>query len=581
MKAHEFRHEMTTTSGIFGRHKEVEVVFQGENAATDGKTIYLPALPDDVELTTQQVQAMRGYVDHEAGHLRHSNVPLIVSNYKTWEKNNHQGLRQLHNYLEDVWMEARVIDDYTGAEKNLKAVTEMVNEKELVWAEENKEHLQGFNVDSIGMSIALEGRKNYSGDNNHKLTEYMPENVKEFAKKFVSEVHKCRDSEEVTNLAKAIYELLEKDPKGESKPEEFDPNDFDPKTGGEGDDEAQENQIPMNVQKGDKESKQVVEANEVLEGKIPGGIGYPEGDYVGSYRVLSTKGDEVYSLKNPGGVEAFKSTNVIPYLDTKSKIKSHVATMKQRLRVALLSKQRRDWDFGRETGKLDSKRLVSAYNRNLNVFKNRTERDEENTAIQILVDLSGSMSGSKVQLAQECAIAIAECFEGTSLAYQISGFDAEQNDKDYYKNIEKVKGSFHRADNNLIYNFKPFDLPLRQARPALGMMTETGQQNNADRDAIIWCLNTLKQRDEKRKILLVLSDGHPANVTINVSYRELTRHAKLAVEWGTKQGIECIGIGIMDSTVELIYPKAVVVRNINELSTTAFSQFTNLLLKGK
>ncbi|MBF9682944.1 hypothetical protein IAI36_11715, partial [Streptococcus pseudopneumoniae] len=80
-------------------------------------------------------------------------------------------------------------------------------------------------------------------------------------------------------------------------------------------------------------------------------------------------------------------------------------TMKNKLRTALLSKQRRDWDFGREIGKLDSKRLVSAYGGKPNVFKARIDRPEENTAIQILIDLSGSMHGEKVKLAQDCAIA--------------------------------------------------------------------------------------------------------------------------------------------------------------------------------
>ena len=255
--------------------------------------------------------------------------------------------------------------------------------------------------------------------------------------------------------------------------------------------------------------------------------------------------------------------------------------MKNKLRTALLSKQRRDWDFGREIGKLDSKRLVSAYGGKPNVFKARVDRDEENTAIQILVDLSGSMCGEKVRLAQECAVAVAECFEGTSLAYQITGFDAGWSGGYLWGDAEKTGKPYHRVEANRMYNFKPFETSLRQARPAIGMIQETGMSNNADRDAILWCLNTLKKREEKRKILLVFSDGNPANYTVNVGRDELTRHAKMAVEWGTKQGIECIGIGIMDSTVKQIYPQAVVVQNINDLSMTAFSQFTKLLMKGK
>lgn len=576
MKAHEFRHEMTTTSSVLGRMKDIDVVFQGDQAATDGKTIYLPTIPDEVELTQLEVQAMRGFVDHEAGHIRHSDMPLIMSNYKTWEKTSNQGLRQLHNYLEDVWMEKKVIDDYPGTLKNLKATQELVNKREVEWVNERKEHLQNFNVDSAGLAIALEGRKEYTNEYADGFRSIVPSKIQEHAKRWVEEVHKCKNSGEVTNIAKAIYDLLEKDPNLESSPEDFDPNNFDPSTGTPSDGEPEDNQVPINV----KEGKPTQDMKEAIEGLIPG-IGKPEGDYVGSYRVYTTKYDQVFSTKNPGSNDAFKSTSSNEYLKSKARIQSDVATMKNKLRTALLSKQRRDWDFGREIGKLDSKRLVSAYGGKPNVFKARIDRPEENTAIQILVDLSGSMHGEKVKLAQDCAIAIAECFEGTSLAYQITGFDAQWGD---YRDNTKATHSgkpYHRIEANLMYNFKPFETSLRVARPALGGITGTGGSNNADRDAILWCINTLKKRDETRKILLVLSDGHPANQTVNVSDRELTRHAKEAVEWGTKHGIECIGIGIMDSTVKRIYPKNVVVNNVQDLSRTAFSEFTKLLMKGK
>jgi cobaltochelatase CobT len=112
-------------------------------------------------------------------------------------------------------------------------------------------------------------------------------------------------------------------------------------------------------------------------------------------------------------------------------------------------------------------------------------------------------------------------------------------------------------------------------------MADVQMSNNADRDAILWALNTLRQRDEKRKVLMVLSDGHPANHTIDVSGAELTRHAREAVKWGTSKGIECVGIGIMSRAVSEIYPDHVVVQDINELSTTAFRKFTQILLRGK
>jgi cobalamin biosynthesis protein CobT len=218
---------------------------------------------------------------------------------------------------------------------------------------------------------------------------------------------------------------------------------------------------------------------------------------------------------------------------------------------------------------------VSAYGGSQSVFKVRTDREEENTAIQILVDLSGSMSGPKVSLARQCAVALGECFEGTALSYQITGWTTEHHEE------PEDEGPYHRIEANVMFNFKPFETSLRSSRPFLGAMAQVRMSNNCDRDAIVWSLNSLRKREEKRKVLVVLSDGYPACHTYNVGQQELVRHAREAVKWGTSKGIECVGIGIMSKAVEQIYPDYVVVNNIQELSSTAFRKFTSILTKGK
>ena len=44
MKGELFSHEVQRTSAVFGRKQDVTVVFQGDGAATDGSTIYLPSI---------------------------------------------------------------------------------------------------------------------------------------------------------------------------------------------------------------------------------------------------------------------------------------------------------------------------------------------------------------------------------------------------------------------------------------------------------------------------------------------------------------------------------------------------------
>lgn len=589
MKAHEFVHEMTNTSSIFGR-KNVSVIFEGKDAKTDGENIFLPELPSDADLTREQIQMMRGYVDHEAGHIRHSDMPFIMEEYQKWGKNGHEGLITLDNYAEDMWIEPRVIQDYPGAEKNLRTLNDVVGRGEVEWAEKNKKLLKEFNIDSACFALSVAGREHLSYDSLKEMRTYVSDDLYAHAVNWNKHIQACTNSREVAEVAKSIYELIKQDPDLKSKPEDFDPKSGEGAGEGKGDATEKQKQAGQGDGKGKGKDKGMGEgrpsAQQSLEKGMPGGIGKPEGDYKGSYRILTTRYDDVFSVKNPGKHSAFKTSDVTSYQKDRASVQSHVAVMKSKLRRSLLSKQRRDWDFGREVGRLDSKRLVAAYSGTSSVFKGRIDRDEENTAIQILVDLSGSMYGEKLAIAQKCAIALAECFEGTSLNYQITGFEASWPEDstdihNMYRDASKNNTPYHRCDVNYMYNFKPFEMPLRSARPALGSIKDSCGGSNADRDAIIWCLNTLKQRNERRKILLVLSDGNPANTTVNVGYPELTRHAKEAVHWGTTQGIECVGIGICDNTVEKIYPDAVVVHSVADLAESAFRKFTNLLLKGK
>ena len=76
MKTGIFQHELANTSAVFGRKHDVKVVFQGDQAATSGEVIILPTLADG-EVSEDSQAVMRGYVDHESGHVRHSDMDAL------------------------------------------------------------------------------------------------------------------------------------------------------------------------------------------------------------------------------------------------------------------------------------------------------------------------------------------------------------------------------------------------------------------------------------------------------------------------------------------------------------------------
>ena len=103
--------------------------------------------------------------------------------------------------------------------------------------------------------------------------------------------------------------------------------------------------------------------------------------------------------------------------------------------------------------------------------------------------------------------------------------------------------------------------------------------------AVLWAAQELKTRPEKRKFLFVFSDGQPANSTHNVRYEDeygvLTKALKEGIDTITKDGVECVGIGILTSHVEDIYPRSVTISNVKDLSGSTFTQLSNLLTGGK
>jgi len=210
------------------------------------------------------------------------------------------------------------------------------------------------------------------------------------------------------------------------------------------------------------------------------------------------------------------------------------------------------------------------------VFKQRTDREDHDTAISILIDLSGSMYNRKIKVARDCAIALSECFEGTSMSYRISGFSNNSMPKGVGGG-----GKYHRYERLDHTVFKGYDDPLRVSRGSVYLITEAVGGNNSDYDFIDRELYTLSRRPEKRKVLFVLSDGHVACR----SDAPTSEHERLIKEnlkhYKSKYSVESVGIGIKSDAVKSIYPDNTVVESVDELSGAAFGMLTDILFRDK
>jgi len=287
---------------------------------------------------------------------------------------------------------------------------------------------------------------------------------------------------------------------------------------------------------------------------------------------LSTEFDTITDLTGLGESSAWQRLRAAARAET--------GALKARLERALRADEWTHWRREQERGEIDRSalaKLVTApgYRTPFKVKRARKGRD---TAITLLLDLSGSMAGDKIALARLCAAALADALVQLDFACEVLGYSSiESADMRALFNARSAAGVDLRRYNRLVerldlHIYKRFDSPDLSGIAQI----ECGHEN-PDGECLAWAAARLAEHPAQRRVLMVLSDGYPATGDGNPAILRTDLHAR--VEAITKSGIELIGIGILDDAVDTFYPDAVVVRTLSELPATALSVLSKTLLK--
>lgn len=272
-------------------------------------------------------------------------------------------------------------------------------------------------------------------------------------------------------------------------------------------------------------------------------------------------------------------------LDTKmASLKTITNRLASRLQALLMAPKSVWWEFDKQEGLLDSKRFSSfiASPQNDNIYKEFLERDERDTVVSILIDNSGSMRGRPIIAAMACADLLAKVLEQCGVKVEILGFTTAE-----WKGGEaRKKWMTHGTPNNpgrlndlrhIIY--KSADLPWRRAKRNLALALKEGLlKENIDGEAILWAASRLLNRSEKRKILMVISDGAPVDdSTISTNQSNyLDNHLKHVVKnIESSSQLELLAIGI-GHNVGRYYENAVTIADINDLGETMVGKMEEL-----
>jgi cobaltochelatase CobT len=263
---------------------------------------------------------------------------------------------------------------------------------------------------------------------------------------------------------------------------------------------------------------------------------------------------------------------------------SRIVRWAHRLQRKLLALQQRSWQFDCEEGVLDASRLTRVVTRPLEPLAYQQEADSRfpETVVTLLVDNSGSMRGIPIATAAVCAELLGRVLERCGVRTEILGFTTRCWHGGRPRR-QWVTAGCPAAPGRLTelchIVYKSADEPWRRASHRLGaMLHESLLKENVDGEALLWACSRLRRRAERRRILIVISDGAPldeatcgANDTLY-----LDRHLRAVIAGIERERlIELAAIGI-GHDVTAYYPRAVTLPDAAALEEALVRQLLDL-----
>ena len=649
MRGADYMYEAKNVSAVLGRNSGVSVVFEGDGAYTDGQHIVLPNIDTEADLGEQSVKVARGYVDHEAAHVKWTDQDAwrkAVGRFKR-SKTNIGLKKNTMNALEDMRIEKKLIAQYAGSKDNLTAVADSVLVEMQENLAENNTQLEELDPVQIGsLAVTWYGRQvGGYGEKCGKEFERLDSELQECVRAAVDRIDDNSTTGDMEDLAEDLVGhmvRLSKDQEEEEEEEEGKGEDGDDGEGEEEDDSDPEKSDDDGDDGGDDGSggdsdgdDSDGDSSDDLDGNTDGGDGggrqSESGDGDEESGKKSKKDSDVInrgSLPNADGYDPdqLKSDAVNRELnpnadagngrgnngfrrftdrydrdiaagemkddpDVYEKLMEDTVgqtnVLRRTLERKLAAKMKRSWVGGQQQGRLDSRRLVGAYTGSENIYKQREDSDDIDTAVMILIDHSMSMSGSKIMMAAKACVALASALENTNISYAIQGFTTNARSMSKRKVPEGTNTDLYDSFSPLVkIRYKEFGDQLSRVKGSLGGITETFgncAEYNVDGLSVDQSGRELLRRPEKRKVLMVLSDGQPADRFMSKGVEERTEyqsHLGSVVLSLMSDGIDVFGIGIESDAVTNYYPNYAVLHDLNDLESEVISKMDDLLIGG-
>ncbi|RBM51899.1 hypothetical protein DLR65_02005 [Vibrio tarriae] len=549
---HPLKNALPIVAAAYGEKFGVKVLIQGQDAFTDGERIVIPtANPDDPHYQ----QIAWGYLAHEAAHIRHTNFDMV-------QKASSKPIRKaLLNIIEDVRIENELAKDYPGTRRSISQVIEyMVDTQQMCVPEqlEPASNLQAW--------LLFRLRCHFLGQKaltplyqavDERVRQLFPAAAMSRLSAMLTAVPCLGSTGEVLKLVDAIVAMLEE----ESRP----PQDDSDADGGDdiGQDASNDSNSSSDSQTPETGSSATGDAAETsdsdnsdqadnLRQALEASAAQFEPDtFAQVAEVLSEQAEGhqgVTPLSLPQAEQAMLGDEAILTLSA-----SESAQIRARLRGMVQSSQDNRNHAKRHGLRVATHRLAASQAGESRLFIQRQPRIAPNAAVHLLVDISGSMGkpigeGNRkyFHVANEAALALAMALEG------IPGVVPAVS---YFPGIHQEVSIALLPKQSVRHRAACFDQKPRGCTPMA--------------QAMWFAANSLLAQKQKRKLMIVLTDGDPDDWAATHDIVDRCR----------RSGFELLGIGIQTRSVEKFFPQSIVINDVKDLKRELFEVTQQLLIQ--
>ena len=543
---HPLKNALPIVAAAYGEKFGVKVLIQGQDAFTDGERIVIPtANPDDPHYQ----QIAWGYLAHEAAHIRHTNFDMV-------QKASSKPIRKaLLNIIEDVRIENELAKDYPGTRRSISQVIEYMVDTQQMCVPEQPEPASNLQV-----WLLFRLRCHFLGQQaltplyqavDERVRQLFPAAAMSRLSAMLTAVPSLASTGEVLKLVDAIVAMLEEEsrpPQDESDADSGNDIGQDASNDSNNSSDSQTLETDSSATGYSDNSDQADNLRQALEASA---TQFEPDTFAQVAEVLSEQAEGhqgVTPLSLPQAEQAMLGDEAILTLSA-----SESAQIRARLRGMVQSSQDNRNHAKRHGLRVATHRLAALQAGESRLFIQRQPRIAPNAAVHLLVDISGSMGkpigeGNRkyFHVANEAALALAMALEG------IPGVVPAVS---YFPGIHQEVSIALLPKQSVRHRAACFDQKPRGCTPMA--------------QAMWFAANSLLAQKQKRKLMIVLTDGDPDDWAATHDIVDRCR----------RSSFELLGIGIQTRSVEKFFPQSIVINDVKDLKRELFEVTQQLLIQ--